>query len=120
MNLPLQVTFRGMEASSALVALIREKAEELGRQHGRITLCRAIVELDGRHRRKGRLFRVSIDIRLPGREIVVGHGPGEHPEYEDAYLAVRGAFAAARRQLGEAVRQRRGAAKPPQAEARPG
>jgi ribosome-associated translation inhibitor RaiA len=111
MNLPLQVTFRGMEASSALGALIREKAEELGRQHERITVCRATVELDGRHHRQGRLFRVCLEIKVPGGEIVVGRGPGEHHEYADAYLAVRDAFAAARRQVGESVRQRRGEVK---------
>lgn len=107
MQIPLQITFRGMEPSDAVEANIREKAEKLEKFAEHITSCRVIVEAPHKHHLKGRLFSVMIDITLPGEEIVTSRHPDKRRAHEDVYVAIRDAFQAARRQLEDYVRQRR-------------
>jgi ribosomal subunit interface protein len=103
MQIPLQITIRDMPHSEALETQIREKAAKLEEFHDRITSCRVRVEQIGQHQHKGRQFRVSVDVRVPGREIVANR---DHDQ--DVYVALRDAFDAVKRQVEEAVRTQRG------------
>ena len=111
MELPLQISFRGMDTSPATEALIRERAEKLDRFHDRITGCRVVVEAHHRHQRKGRIYHVRVDVTVPGHEIVVGREPDQHHAHEDIKVAVRDAFDAMRRQLEDRLRVDDGAVK---------
>ena len=103
MQIPLQVSFHGIAHSEALYGAIRKKAEELERFYDRIVSCRVVLELGGRHKRKGKQYSARIDLKVPGAEIAVTH---EHDE--DAHLALRDAFDAARRRLEDYARTQRG------------
>lgn len=103
MQIPVEITVRGMSRSPALEARIREKAARLEEFHPRITRCHVTVEEFGKHQHQGRRFVARIDVRVPGREIAVTH---EH--HEDVFVALRDAFDAAKRQLEEVVREKRG------------
>jgi ribosomal subunit interface protein len=94
MEVPLQITLRGIESSPRLEELIREKASKLEHVCDRITSCRVAVETAAWRKQSGNPFAVRIDIKVPGHEIVVNR-----EQDEDAYIAVRDAFDAARRQL---------------------
>ena len=107
----VQITFRHMDPSPALEARIRDRAEELEQFCGRITSCRVVVECRHRHPHQGKLFSVSIDLTIPGREIVVGRDAGANHAHEDAHVAVRDAFDALRRRLEDHARKRRGEVK---------
>jgi ribosome-associated translation inhibitor RaiA len=65
-----------------------------------------IVTAPPRQHHKGKIYHVSIDIRLPGKKIVVARDPG-NPSHDNGYIAIRDAFEAARRQLKKLVRQKR-------------
>jgi ribosomal subunit interface protein len=103
MQVPLQITIRDVPHSDALEARIREKATKLESFHPRITSCRVTVEELRKHHHQGREFRVHLDVRVPGREIVV-----DRDHHEDVYVALRDAFDGAKRQLEEVVREKRG------------
>lgn len=103
MEIPLQVSLHGIEPSDAVQSAIREKARKLERFFDHITSCRVVLELDGRHQHQGKQFRARVDLTVPGREIVVTR---EH--HEDVQVALREAFADARRQLEDHVRIQRG------------
>lgn len=103
MQVPLQITYRGIHRSDVLDARIREKSVKLEEFHPRITSCRVVVEERHRHKQQGREFTVSIDLRVPGQELFVNR---DH--HEDVYVAVRDAFDAAGRKLEDAARQGRG------------
>jgi len=94
MDIPLQVTFRGLAHSPALQDRIRDKAVKLHAQHPRITTCRVTVEGRHRHHAHGRPFSVRIDVHVADHDVVVGYD-----ENEDPHVAVREAFDAAHRQL---------------------
>jgi ribosomal subunit interface protein len=103
MKKPLQITFHGMEKSDAVEDAVRRKCEHLERFAGDIMSCRVVVDQVQLHQRQGRPFGVSIDLTLPGRELVV-----DRVQDEDVYVALRDAFDGMKRQLEDAVRQRRG------------
>jgi len=108
MQVPLQVSFLGMEPSPAVEARIREKAAKLERFSTRIVGCRVTVEAPHRHHRHGKLYSVRIDLSVPGKEVSVSHtGPLNHA-HEDVYVAIRDAFDAAGRQLQDHARKMRG------------
>ncbi|HWQ40362.1 MAG TPA: ribosome-associated translation inhibitor RaiA [Burkholderiales bacterium] len=103
MQTPVQITFRDIPRSEALEAHIRQKAGKLEEFHSRITSCRVTVEELSKHHHQGRQFRVRIDVRVPGKEIVANR---DH--HEDVYVALRDAFDAVKRQLEDAAREMRG------------
>lgn len=111
MQLPLQITFRGMDASDTIEGQIRQRAEELERFHGRITACRVVVESAHRHHRQGRIYHVRVELTVPGGDIVVKRDPPEHHAHEEIHVAIRDAFDATRRQLEDHVRRSRGQTK---------
>lgn len=101
----IDVTFRGMTPSASVQAEIERKTDRLARNFGRISRCSIIVEQPHLHRERGNHFHVRLDVSVPGREIAVSH---EAARDADVYVAVAGAFRAARRQLQDYARIRRG------------
>ena len=98
-----QITIRHMPASQALEDYIVEHATRLSKVHAGIVACRVTVESPPHHHRQGGHFTATLDISVPGRDVIVNH---DH--HEDPYVALRDAFAAARRQLEERSQRRRG------------
>ena len=103
MQLPVQVTYRGMESSAALEHAVRDKAAKLEQFHPRITSCRVVIEQPAHHKRKGKEFVVHVDLTAPGGEIAVNR---DHDT--DVYAALHDAFDAARRKLEDFAREQRG------------
>jgi len=109
MRIPLEVTFRHMEPSAAAEARIAEKVAKLEQFFSQLTRCHVIVEAPHEHNRQGKLFQASIDLTVPGGELLVtrGHNHQSHA-HEDLYVAIRDAFDAAKRRLEDYARQQRG------------
>jgi ribosome-associated translation inhibitor RaiA len=111
MKTPLQITFRDMDPSPALEERIREGVSKLEEHCERMVSCRVVVEAPHKHRRQGRHFQVKVDIMIPGREIAVGRNHVDRVSHEDAYIAVRDVFRAARRALDAQVHGRKALAR---------
>lgn len=103
MQIPLRISLHGIARSDALYNAIRENADRLERYCDRIMRCRVVLELLGRHKRKGKEFSVRIDLKVPGGELAVTREPDENLQ-----VALRDAFDAARRQLEDYARTQRG------------
>jgi ribosomal subunit interface protein len=114
MQIPLQITIRGIEHSDALETHIRNKADKLDEFFDHIMSCRVVVEVPHKHHHQGKQFNVRLDIGVPGSEIAVNR---DHAE--DVYVALRDAFDAAKRQLEDYVRKMRGDVKTHQPKWRP-
>jgi ribosomal subunit interface protein len=112
MQVPIEIRFHNMDRSAAIEDDIRERAKKLERFAEDIVSCRITVEAPHRRHRQGQLYRVAVDIRIPGGEVVASRDPGADHSHEDVHVAVRDAFNAARRQLQDLVRARRGDTKP--------
>ena len=104
--MPVSVVFRDIEPSPAVQSQALKYAAKLGRKYGRVMNCRVTVEAPHHAHRKAKLFRVGVDLKLPGHEIATKLG--DRPAYSDANTALREAFATAMRQLQDHARRVRG------------
>ena len=107
MQTPLQITFRDMTPSAALEDEAKEALRKLEEHHNRVTACRVVIGAPHKHQQHGRRFQVTIDVAVPGREIVVARSHEDRASHEDAHLALREAFRAARRALDSHLQVRR-------------
>lgn len=103
MDKPLQITFLDVPPSDALDAHIRDKVAKLEQFYPRIIGCQVYVELVGRHQQQGKQFNVRIDLKVPGNVLVINRN-----QDADVYVAARGAFDSARRQLEDYAQRQRG------------
>ena len=108
MQVPLELSFRGLDHTEQIDALIRERAEGLEQYHDRITSCRVSVEVPQEHMESGRKWRVRLDITVPrGNEIVVREEAGKGEMHEPLDAVIRDAFDAAERRLTELKEKQR-------------
>src|SRR4030065_1651868 len=110
MQIPVEITLRDIPHSDAGETRIREKIDKLDRFHERVMSCRVTVESPQQRKHQGKLYSVHIDLKVPGGgELVVNR-----MQDEDIYVAIRDAFNAAARQLGDHARSQRGDGETPE------
>lgn len=103
---PLEIVFRDIDPSEAVEARIRKEAAKLQRFHQRIVSCRVVVAAPHRHKHKGKLYFVRIQISVPNGNLWVNRrSPYDHA-HEDVYVAIRDSFNAAVRRLEDTVRRK--------------
>ena len=125
MTLPIQITFRTIEASDRVESMVRKEAAKLEKFYSAIMSCRVAIEAPENRRRFGGLYHVRIDLGVPGAELVIRNEPNLHRSiqaeeqartakqqevttpHKHIEVAVRDAFRLARRQLEEYARRRR-------------
>lgn len=106
-----QIEFRNLAQSDAVEAEIHRRLRKLDRFSDQIQRCRVTVEAPHKHQSKGNVYHVSVDLHLPGTEIVANRDSDRNQAHEDVYVAIRDAVNAAARQLQDYVRVRRGKVK---------
>lgn len=126
MDKPVQITFRNIEPSPEVEAVIHERAAALTAYHPHIVGCRVLMDVPHRHQKHGRQVEVRIELSLPGEDLVVRHEPVPHAPrspggagatgeaegpHQDILVVVRDAFDVVRRRLQDAARRQRGAVK---------
>jgi len=100
---PLEITFRDIGPSPAVEARVRKEAAKLQRFHQRIVSCRVVVAAPDRHKHKGKLYFVRIQIAVPNGNLWINRRSPYNHAHEDVYVAIRDAFDAATRRLEEKV-----------------
>jgi len=103
MQTALRVTFRHMDPSAAAEHRIRELIQRLEHRYDRIIGCHVVVEAPAGGQSHHGAFRVSVELDIPGGVIHASNSPIKLDAHCDAYVALRDAFEAAKRQLVDAV-----------------
>src|SRR5579871_2652471 len=100
MQIAPEITFEGSESSTAARETILKEIERLETHNQRITGCRVSVTAPSDKHRHGTGFQVHIWLTIPPHEnIIVNHSPVNDARHEHVEVAIRDAFAAARRQI---------------------
>jgi ribosome-associated translation inhibitor RaiA len=107
MNIQPQISVRGIENAAEVEEKVMRRALRLERYSDEIQRCQVWVEAPHGHHRQGRLCEVRMRITVPNEELVVENQPPD----EDVHVAIRNAFDAARRQVEDYARRRRGQVK---------
>lgn len=105
MQSPVQIQFKNMDTSEAVEAAIRKWVDKLDRAYPDIISCRVCIEAPSKKKQHGGLYDTRIDIKLPGKDVVVNRNPDLHHSYVDAYVSIRDAFKSAQRQLEAVVKR---------------
>lgn len=109
MDRPLKITFRNMDRSETLAAAIEERCMQLEKFYRHIIGMHVIVEAPHRrHHRKGRFYRVMIEVHVPRKRLTTSHAPGREIRHENIIATVNDAFRAMSRQLEDYARKQRG------------
>ena len=90
----INVTIRDTPKSHFLEDYIFKKTLKLNHYHQPIIKCRVVVDMPQKHKHQGKLFRVSIELNVRGKELVVNRKLDE-----DVYIAAGQAFNAIERKL---------------------
>jgi ribosome-associated translation inhibitor RaiA len=102
MQIPLQVTFEGCDPSDAARAAIEREAERLQKHNRHIIGCRVAVIAPSHRHRHGAGYQIHIWLTIPPHEsVLVNHAPSDGRGYEHIDLAIKDAFASARRQVDD-------------------
>ncbi len=123
-EVPLQVSFRHLPVSAAVVQRLTAEAQKLGRYADGITHCHVVVEAPHRHHRLGKRYALHLEIGVPGEMIAIAHEPPSRKRLggaekvskeaevaaadKDLYVVIRKVFDLARRRLQDHVRRARG------------
>lgn len=108
MQLPVEISYRGVEKTDEIDNLIRTKAARLDRFCDHISRCDIAVEQPNHAQRAGNPFRVRIDVTVPpGHELVADEKQMEHEMHEPLSKIVNDAFKTIERQLVELKERQR-------------
>ena len=119
----MQVVFRRLPVSPAVVERVEREAQKLWRYADAITHCHVMIVAPHRHHLAGRRYAMHLEIGLPGKLIVITHEPATRSRAavaeksrrrtevdapaKDIYLVIRKVFDVARRRLQDRVRRTR-------------
>jgi len=102
MDVPLEIAFHNLESSTAVETRVRERVAKLEKLFPRLVACRVVVEAPHRQHQKGNIFRVRIEMSVPGDDLVVSKEPNRAQERfadPDVYVVLKDAFDTAERML---------------------
>lgn len=94
MQIPPEIAFQHVEPSEDIRALIAEKIAHLEKIHDGIVSAHIQIRAPHQRKQTGRLFSVTIEIRVPGKALVVRKEQGDAARHEHLRVALRDAFAA--------------------------
>ncbi len=113
MEIPLELTFRGLDRTEEREELIREKVAKLEQVCDTITSCRVTVEQAQESQQTGNPLNLRIEVRVPRHNEVMINQKMDADEAADPFgRLVRDAFQAAQRKLREITERQRDEVKP--------
>lgn len=98
MQVPVQITFRGLDHSESVKEHLQEKVDKLQHFCHNMVACHVVVEFENKNQHRGNLHNTRVTITVPGKELVTTHN-----DNEDMYISIRAAFDDMTRQLEDYV-----------------
>ena len=108
MQLPVNITYRGVDKSDAIDQLVLDKAERLEKFCDHINRCDVAIEQPNHAHQKGNPFRVRIDVTVPpGHEIVAEEKGMDNGAHAALTKVIHDAFKTMERELRRLVDKQR-------------
>jgi ribosome-associated translation inhibitor RaiA len=108
MQLPLNISYRGLEKSDEIETMVIEKAGHLDKFCDHISRCDVAIEQPNHAHKKGNPFRVRIDVTVPpGHELVAEEQQVDNGTHAPLAKVVHDAFKTMERQLRHLVEKQR-------------
>lgn len=108
MQLPLEVTYRGVEKSVEIERMVAEMADRLERFCDHINRCDVAIEQPNHAHKKGNPYRVRIDVTVAGgHELIADESQTDDHSFKPLSKVVHDAFKTMERQLRHLVEKQR-------------
>jgi ribosome-associated translation inhibitor RaiA len=108
MQLPVKITYRGLEKSEKIDALILEYSARLEKFCDHINRCDVVIEQPNRAHQKGNPYRVRIDVTVaPRHELVAEQQQMDNGSHQPLSKAIHDAFKTMERELRRVVDKQR-------------
>ena len=107
----MNVSFRQMDVSDALREEIEARFNEVSKIFEGVLACDAVVSLPHKHRTRGKIIHVRLQVKVPGTTLVVDREPEKETSHKDPYVVIADAFHALKHKLEEHARIRHGEVK---------
>ncbi|MFE0755179.1 HPF/RaiA family ribosome-associated protein [Inquilinus sp. NPDC058860] len=103
MQKPLQLSFKNIEGSEAMKAMVRNRVDHLDRLHPNLIGCRVVIEAPHRPGRGGARppLGISVEVEIPGKPKVVVKDMEERRNPRDQAAVVNRSFDVIERKLDE-------------------
>lgn len=93
------IAYRNIDHSPVVEDLVRRRIAMLEQRDDRITGCEVTMEAPQKRKRHGRIFRVRLNLHMPGPDLTVSREIAQGGAQDDLVLAVNRAFSAAEKAL---------------------
>lgn len=93
MQIPPEIAFQHIDPSDEIKALVEEKSAEFERFYDGIAGCHVCIRAPHRSQRSRQSCDVTVEVRVPGNELLVHSGQGDASAIDQLPVAVRNAFA---------------------------
>ena len=108
MQLPVNITYRGLEKSDKIDGLVMEYAARLEKFCDHINRCDVAIEQTNRTHQKGNPYRCRIDVTVaPRHELVADEQQMDNGSHEPLAKVIHDAFKTMERQLRHLVEKQR-------------
>jgi ribosome-associated translation inhibitor RaiA len=108
MQLPIKITYRGLEKSDNIESLVLEHAARLEKFCDHIIRCNIAIEQPNHAHHKGNPFRVRIDVTVSrGHELVAEEKQSDNGAHEPLTKVIHDAFKTMERELRRVVDKQR-------------
>jgi ribosomal subunit interface protein len=108
MQLPVNITYRGLEKSEAIDNLILEYSARLEKFCDHINRCDVAIEQPNHAHQKGNAYRVRIDVTVASRhELVAEERQMDNGSHKPLNKAIHDAFKTMERELRRVVEKQR-------------
>ena len=108
MQLPVKVTYRGLEKSETIDDLVLEYAARLEKFCDHINRCDVAIEQPNHTHHKGNFYRVRIDVTVSrGHELVADEKQNDNGAHDPLNKVIHDAFKTMERQLRHVVEKQR-------------
>ncbi len=93
------ISYRNVDSSPAVSAIVEKRIAGLERLGGRLTGCEVVIEAPQKRKVQGRVFRVHLKLHVPGPDVAVSRTVSHGSATDNVVLAVNRAFSAAEKAL---------------------
>jgi ribosome-associated translation inhibitor RaiA len=102
---PLQLSFKNIEGSEAMKAVVRDRVDHLDRLYPNLIGCRVVIEAPHRPAREGARppLGISVEVEIPGKPKIVVKDMEERRNPRDHAVIVNRSFDVVERKLDDAA-----------------
>jgi ribosomal subunit interface protein len=97
----IQIIVRSITDSPTIDYHVIKYFKKINKIYPRISNCRVVIDAPQRHKHKGKMFSINIDITIPGKEVVC------RKQNQNLYVAIRDGFSAIEKLLEKSTKKRK-------------